>query len=79
LKNRLKGMGVWLSVLVMVLLANTGETAGLKERVQQQEISQVLRLRVGQSKVVTSTFPLTRISVADPEVADIILINEKEI
>ncbi len=53
--------------------------ADLLERVKNQEIAQVLRLRVGHSKVLRTAFPITRISVADPEIADIILISEKEV
>ena len=39
----------------------------------------MLRLKVGRSKVLRTPFALTRISVADPDIADIILINEREI
>jgi pilus assembly protein CpaC len=53
--------------------------ADLLDRVKNQEITQLLRLRVGHSKVLQSTFAITRISVADPEIADIILISEKEV
>jgi pilus assembly protein CpaC len=38
-----------------------------------------LRLKVGRSKVLKTPFALTRISVADPDIADLILINEREI
>jgi len=53
--------------------------ADLLDRMKNQEIAQVLRLRVGHSKVLRSAFAITRISVADPEIADIILISEKEV
>ena len=46
---------------------------------KSQEITQVLHLQVGQSKVLRTAYPITRISVADPEIADIILISEKEL
>jgi pilus assembly protein CpaC len=46
---------------------------------KNQEITQVLHLQKGQSKVVRTTYPITRISVADPEIADIILISEREV
>jgi pilus assembly protein CpaC len=49
------------------------------DRVQSQEVNQILRLKVGRSKVVRTPFALTRISVADPDIADLILINEREI
>ena len=47
--------------------------------IQNQEINQVLRLKVGRSKVLRTPFSLTRISVADPDIADLILISEREI
>jgi len=39
----------------------------------------VLRLKVGRSKVLRTPFALIRISVADPDIADLILINDREI
>lgn len=53
--------------------------ADLLDRVKNQEINQVLRLKVGRSKVLRTPFALTRISVADPDIADLILISEREI
>jgi len=53
--------------------------ADLLDRVKNQEINQILRLKVGHSKVLRTPFSLTRISVADPDVADLILINDREI
>jgi pilus assembly protein CpaC len=53
--------------------------ADLLERVKDQEIRQTLRLRVGHSKVLRTPFAITRISMADPEIADLILISEKEV
>ncbi len=53
--------------------------ADLLERVKNQEVTQVLRLKVGRSKVLRTPFSLTRISVADPDIADLILISEREI
>ena len=55
------------------------QAADLLDRVKNQEINQVLRLKVGRSKVLRTPFALTRISVADPDIADIILISEREI
>ena len=51
----------------------------LLERIQDEDLEQVIRLRVGRSKVLRSHFPIRRISVADPEIADIVLISDKEI
>lgn len=72
----------WLLAMGLVLswlLGGTGQAADLMDRMKNQEITQVLRLRVGQSKVLRTPFAITRISVADPEIADIILISDKEI
>jgi pilus assembly protein CpaC len=73
--------GWWLLLgLALVLgVASPVQAADLLERVKDQEIKQVLRLRVGHSKVLRTPFPITRISMADPEIADIILISEREI
>jgi len=70
-------LSLW--VLLWGLGGSSAAGADLTERMKNQEITQVLHLQVGQSKVVRSTYPITRISVADPEIADIILISEKEV
>ncbi len=73
---------VWLlslSVLLWGLGASSAAGANLTERMKSQEITQVLHLQVGQSKVLRTTYPITRISVADPEIADIVLISEREV
>jgi pilus assembly protein CpaC len=51
----------------------------LLERVQDEDLEQVIRLRVGRSKVLKTPFPIQRVSVADPEIADIVLISNREI
>jgi pilus assembly protein CpaC len=48
-------------------------------RIRDQEITQSLRLKAGQSKVLRLPFAITRISVANPEVADIILTSPCEV
>ncbi len=53
--------------------------ADFLEKVKDQEIKQALRLRVGSSKVIKTPFVITRISIADPDVADIILISDREV
>ena len=55
------------------------QAADLLDRVKNQEVNQILRLKVGRSKVLKTPFALTRISVADPDIADLILISEREI
>jgi pilus assembly protein CpaC len=47
--------------------------------IRDQEITQTLRLKAGQSKVLRLPFAITRISVANPEVADIILTSPQEV
>jgi pilus assembly protein CpaC len=67
--------------MVLLVLGGTlqARAENLLERVKGQEIKQVLRLRVGHSKVLRTPFAITRISMADPEIADIILISEREV
>ena len=82
MKTKATRWGRWLLTLVVLLGVVGGGSAygaDLLERVKNQEITQILRLRVGHSKVLRSAFAITRISVADPEIADIILISEKEV
>ncbi|MCL4501930.1 MAG: type II and III secretion system protein family protein [Deltaproteobacteria bacterium] len=82
MKTKATRWGRWLLALGLVWSVVGGGSAfgaDLLERVKSQEITQVLRLRVGHSKVLRSTFAITRISVADPEIADIILISDKEV
>jgi hypothetical protein len=47
--------------------------------VKNQEVNQILRLQVGGAKVWRTPLALTRISVAAPDIADLILISEREI
>jgi len=70
-------LSLW--VLLWGLGGSSAAGADLTEMIKNQEITQVLHLQVGQSKVLRSTYPITRISVADPEIADIILISEREV
>ncbi|RJR47364.1 MAG: type II and III secretion system protein family protein [Deltaproteobacteria bacterium] len=55
------------------------QASDLLERVKDQEIKQVLRLRLGSSKVIKTPFPVTRVSVGNPEIADIVVISDREI
>lgn len=70
---------LWLAAVVLFGFCLPVQAADLMDRVRNQEINQVLRLKVGRSKVLKTPFALTRISVADPDIADLILINEREI
>src|SRR5665647_1946066 len=72
-------MWLWWGIILVLLGAVPAQAADLLDRVKNQEINQVLRLKVGRSKVLRTPFALTRISVADPDIADLILINEREI
>ncbi len=70
---------LWCMIIISFLAVAPARAANLLERVQNQEISQTLRLKVGRSKVLRTSFAITRISVADPDITDIILISEREI
>ena len=72
-------MWLWWGVILGLLGAVPVQGADLTDRVKNQEINQILRLKVGRSKVLRTPFSLTRISVADPDIADLILISEREI
>ena len=68
--------------LVIICCLTAGAPAygvELLDRLGDQEIKQILRLKAGSSKVLKTRFAITRVSVANPEIADIILISEKEI
>lgn len=72
--------------LLLVLLAaglvagsGGGPALGAQLRIKDQELTQTLKLKAGQSKVLRTPFSITRVSVADPEVADIILTSPREI
>jgi pilus assembly protein CpaC len=69
-------------LLVLALLvpgATTAWAANPLGNIRDQEITQTLRLKAGQSKVLRLPFAITRISVANPEVADIILTSPQEV
>ena len=72
-------MWLWWGVILGLLGALPAQGADLLDRVKNQEINQILRLKVGRSKVLRTPFALTRISVADPDIADLILISEREV
>ncbi len=72
-----------ITILTAFSLAAVGAAAwaapSLLERLQDEELDQTIRLRVGRSKVMRTAFPIQRISVANPEVADIVLISDREV
>lgn len=71
-----------IGVVIMSLLMTSlpvSAAPDLLERVQDEDLEQVIRLRVGRSKVLKTPFPIQRVSVADPEIADIVLISNREI
>ena len=69
----------FLVLVVVGLLAGPVLAADPLGKIRDQEITQILRLKAGQSKVLRVPFTITRISVADPEVADIILTSPREV
>jgi pilus assembly protein CpaC len=70
-----------LIILVFLPLLSPPVSAApdLLERVQDEDLEQVIKLRVGRSKVLRTPFPIQRVSVADPDIADIVLISNREI
>ncbi len=69
----------FLVLVVVGLLSGPVLAADPLGKIRDQEITQILRLKAGQSKVLRVPFTITRISVADPEVADIILTSPREV
>ena len=65
--------------MVLAPLTTSGWGADPLGSIRDQEITQSLRLKAGQSKVLRLPFAITRISVANPEVADIILTSPQEV
>lgn len=65
-----------LGLILLLLGGGKGWAADLLEQLPAQQIPQVLRLKVGHSRVFRPPFDITRISVANPEVVDIALITE---
>ena len=70
------GRGLLVGIAISWLVGGQGWGADLLTQLQAQQIPQVMRLKVGQSRVFRPPFDLTRISVANPEVVDIALISE---
>jgi pilus assembly protein CpaC len=69
----------FLALVFLSLLGAPAEAVDPLGKIRDQEITQSLRLRAGQSKVLRLPFSITRISVANPEVADIILTSPREV
>ncbi len=74
-------LGIILVILISFLTLSqpAGAAPDLLERVQDDDLEQIIKLRVGRSKVLRTPFPIQRVSVADPEIADIVLISNREI
>jgi pilus assembly protein CpaC len=70
---------LWWTIIFGFLAVLPAPAATLLDQVKNQEINQIVRLKVGHSKVLRTPFALNRISVADPDIADLILISEREI
>jgi pilus assembly protein CpaC len=68
-----------LALALLVPLTTSAWGADPLGTIRDQEITQTLRLKAGQSKVLRLPFAITRISVANPEVADIILTSPQEV
>jgi pilus assembly protein CpaC len=77
--KRLRVAGILLAFF-LGLVPDVGLGADtLIDRVKDNELVQKIKLRKGQSKVLRIGFPVSRISVAEPDVADIVLISEREV
>jgi pilus assembly protein CpaC len=70
---------LWWTIIFGLLAVTPAPAASLLDRVKNQEINQIIRLKVGHSKVLRTPFALTRISVANPDIADVILISDREV
>jgi pilus assembly protein CpaC len=70
---------ILLSVLTNLQVAGSSLAADFLDRVKTQRINQVLHLQEGLSRVLRTPFAISRISVADPEIADVMLISDREI
>jgi pilus assembly protein CpaC len=68
-----------LALALLVPLTTSAWGADPLGTIRDQEITQTLRLKAGQSKVLRLPFAITRISVANPEVSDIILTSPQEV
>jgi pilus assembly protein CpaC len=68
----------WVALALLALPGGEAWGSALG-KVRDQEIVQTLKLRVGQSRVLKLPFAITRIAVANPEVADIILTSPREV
>jgi pilus assembly protein CpaC len=71
-----------IGLLALAVLGSLSTPVGAADpmgKIRDQEITQSLRLKAGQSKVLRLPFAITRISVANPEVADIILTSPQEV
>ncbi len=76
------GSLVFVAFLALALLSPPATSAWGADplgTIRDQEITQSIKLRAGQSKVLRLPFTITRISVANPEVADIILTSPQEV
>jgi pilus assembly protein CpaC len=69
----------FLALVFLCLLSMSVKAADPLGTIRDQEITQTLKLKAGQSKVLRLPFAITRISVANPEVADIILTSPQEV
>ena len=67
------------ALLVLSGFCLPAQGAGRLDGAEHQEVNQILRLQAGGAKVWRTPFALRRISVAAPDMADLILISEGEI
>ncbi len=68
-----------LGLVIPWFMVPSAAAQNLLERIKDQDISQTLRLKVGQSKVLRTAFPIIRISVGSQEIADVLVISQREV
>ena len=75
----------WTLGLAMAAVALTGSAASAQEQANGQEASaapaseQVMELTLGQSELVTPPWPVKRVSVTDPNIADVQVLSPRRI
>lgn len=81
---RLRGSFCLHFILLLFLVCSfgTGRLAWgdeLAERLKNEDLEQLIHLRQGSSRSFKTPFPIIRISVADPQIADIMMLSDREI
>ncbi|HEX8276631.1 MAG TPA: type II and III secretion system protein family protein [Longimicrobiaceae bacterium] len=65
--------------LLLLLAALLGPVTGAARAVGQTPVGEALTIARGTSTLVTSTTPIQRVSIGDPEVADAVVVSTREV